>query len=180
MAQFIIHKIISYKKEPIIIYVMRKLSLLALAIICCCLSAVAADNAVLPEYELTGNGTGAQGTYLLTVTIINKNKNVTNADLARCAVHGVLFRGFANKEKRQSQKPLAGGPSSEASHTDYFRSFFADGGPYASYVSEVSGSRQVIKAGKQYKISATVTVNKDRLRHDLENDGIIKGLNSIF
>ncbi len=159
---------------------MRKLAIIILALFTVCAFSMEAKDKAMPEYELVGNGTGAQGTYLITVSVISKKKDVSNAELARCAVHGVLFRGFANKDKRQSQKPLAGSPSVEASHPDFFNSFFAEGGPCASYVSEVSGSRQVIKAGKQYKVSATVTVNKDQLRRDLEDAGIIKGLNSAF
>ncbi len=159
---------------------MRRLVLIILAFLCVFTFSIEGKDKEMPEYELVGNGTGAQGTYLLTVSIVSKKKDVKTADLARCAVHGVLFRGFANKEQRQSQKPLAGNAGVEASHPDFFNTFFSDNGRYASYVSEVSGSRQVVKSGKQYKVSATVTVNKDQLRRDLEDEGIIKGLNSAF
>jgi hypothetical protein len=37
-----------------------------------------------------------------------------------------------------------------------------------------------VKVGKQYRVTATVTVNKDQLRKDLEDAGVLKGLNSIF
>lgn len=134
----------------------------------------------MPDYEITGDGTGAQGTYLINVTVITKDKNISDAEIARCAVHGVLFRGFTNKEMRQSQKPLAGSGAVESSNLDYFNSFFADGGLYRNYVSEVSGSRNVVKSGKLYKVSSKVTVHKDQLRKDLEQAGVIRGLNSAF
>lgn len=141
--------------------------------------AAIADNKI-PEYEISGAGTGAQGTYLVKVSILTKNKKQPDSELARAAVHGVLFRGFSNKELRQNQKPLAGSAAVEAQHTDYFNNFFSDGGAYINYVETVSGSREVVKSGKQYKVSDIVTVNKEQLRKDLEAAGIIRGLNSIF
>lgn len=132
------------------------------------------------EYEIAGNGTGMQGTYLIKVSVITKDKKIPDAQIARCAVHGVLFRGFSNKENRQNQKPLAGSPMTESQHNEFFQSFFAEGGPYMGYVSEVEGSREVVKSGKKYRVTTVVTVNKDQLRHDLEKEGIIKGLNYAF
>ena len=49
-----------------------------------------------------------------------------------------------------------------------------------NYVEVVGSSRSVKKVGKQYQVSATVTVNKEQLRKDLEDAGVIKGLNSYF
>ncbi|MDE5773118.1 MAG: hypothetical protein K2H86_01500 [Muribaculaceae bacterium] len=140
-----------------------------------CLSA-----AVVPEYELEGSGTGSQGTYLLTVSVLTKNKNIDSKQLGKAAVHGVLFKGFSNKDLRQHQKPLAGSAAVEASHPEYFEGFFSDNGAYKNYVESVGGSRAVVKSGKQYKVSAKVIVNKEQLRKDLEQAGVIKGFNSIF
>lgn len=133
----------------------------------------------IPEYEIEGNGTGTQGTYLVSVSVITKNKKIDNNELAKAAVHGVLFRGFASKEKRQSQRPLAGSAAVEAQHADYFNSFFNDGS-YRNYAHFVDGSRSVIKSGKKYRVTASVTVNKEQLRRDLEKAGVLRGLNSGF
>lgn len=132
------------------------------------------------NYELEGAGTGTQGSYLVKVTVITKDKKIADEVIARCAVHGVLFRGFTNKELRQSQRPLAGSAMAEAQHADFFKDFFKEGGIAKNYVSSVNGSRQVTKSGKQYKVSAVVTVNKEQLHSDLEKAGIIKGLNTGF
>lgn len=134
----------------------------------------------VPEYQIEGAGTGAQGTYLVNVWAMSKDARMTEAELARCAVHGVLFRGFSNPEIRQSQKPLATDASAEATFADFFSRFFADGGAYLKYVEVVQQSRKVLKNGKQYKVSSTVTVNKEQLRKDLEAAGIIKSINAIF
>ncbi len=132
------------------------------------------------NYEIEGAGTGSQGTYLIKITVISKKSKINDELIARCAVHGVLFKGFNNKELRQNQRPLAGNAATEAQHADFFKDFFAENGSAKNYVASVSGSRQVVKAGKQYKISTIVTVNKEQLHKDLETAGIIKGLNSGF
>lgn len=132
------------------------------------------------NYEIEGAGTGSQGTYLVKVTIYSKKSNINDELIARCAVHGVLFRGFSNKELRQKQKPLAGSAMAEAQHADFFKDFFSKNGIAKNYVSTVNSSRQVVKSGKQYKISSIVTVNKEQLHSDLEKAGIITGLNSGF
>ena len=132
------------------------------------------------NYEIEGAGTGTQGTYLVKVTVITKDKKIADELIARSAVHGVLFRGFSNKELRQHQRPLAGSAMVEAQHADFFKDFFAKNGMAKNYVAVVGGSRQVVKSGKEYKISTIVTVNKEQLHRDLEKAGIIKGLNSGF
>lgn len=135
----------------------------------------------LPEYQIAGAGIGSQGTYLVEVSVIVKDaKKVDESVLARCAVHGVLFKGFSSKENRQSQKPLAGSPAAESTHADYFSSFFKADGPATGYADVLSPSIKSVKTGKNHRVSATVSVNKDQLRKDLENAGVIKGLNSIF
>lgn len=131
----------------------------------------------LPDYEIEGAGTGNQGTYLVKVSVLSKKAKIEDEEIGRCAVHGVLFRGFANKELRQQQKPLAGSAMVEMQHKDFFKDFF--GGAFKNYYQLV-GPRQVVKAGKQYKVTSVVTVAKDQLKKDLVAMDVIKGLNSGF
>lgn len=126
------------------------------------------------NYNIENAGNAAQGTYLVKVTVITKNKKVSDDVIARNAVHGVLFRGFPG------QRPLAGSALAESQNADFFKEFFKEGGPARNYVQVINSSRQVVKAGKEYHVTTTVTVSKDQLRRDLENAGIIKGLNSAF
>lgn len=161
----------------------RTISLfIALATLFCGMTISAKDNnqVTIPEYEIKGNGTGAQGTYLVSVSVYHKDRDDGAEFLGRCAIHGVLFRGFSNKELRQAQKPLAGSASVEIQHKDFFYSFFAAGGRASNYTTEISGSRRIIKSGKLYKITAIISVNKDQLRKDLEDAGIIQKLGSAF
>lgn len=127
------------------------------------------------NYEISQAGVGNQGTYAVKVTVISKDKKVSDDLIARCAVHGALFRGVGSKG------PIAGSAAAEAQHADYFQNFFAPNGPARNYVSEVSPQRDVLKVNKkEYRVTKIVSINKDQLRKDLEAAGVIKGLNSIF
>lgn len=133
------------------------------------------------SYEIEGAGTGMQGTYLVKVWVLSSKNNPGDEELMKCAVHGVLFRGFSNKELRQSQRPLAGSPIVEQQHADFFKDFFSDGGSYKAYATMVGGNREVLKiAKKKYKVGAVVTVNKDMLLKDLQTAGVVKGLTNGF
>ena len=132
------------------------------------------------NYEIEGAGTAAQGTYMVKVTVISKEKKPSEDVIKRSAVHGVLFRGFSNKELRQHQKPLAGSPANEAQNADFYKDFFAENGAATAYAQVVTGSRQVVKAGKEYRVSDVVIINKDQLLKDLQDAGVIRGLNSAF
>lgn len=137
------------------------------------------DEVISYQVEATG-ATGAQGTYVVKAWVVTKNKKISDAEIGKCAVHGVLFKGFSNAKTRQHQKPVAGSSVVEDQNADFFKAFFADGGEYANYVQVISNSRSVVKAGKEYKVGADVTVFKEQLRKDLEQKGIIKGLNTGF
>lgn len=137
------------------------------------------DETPVPEYEIAAaDQTAAQGTYVVKVTVLSKKSNIDTDLLSRAAVHGVLFRGISGN--RTHQKPLAGSAATEAQHAEYFKNFFAPNGAARNYTHEIPGSRQVVKSGKQYRISSTMVVQKDQLRRDLEQAGVIEGLNSIF
>lgn len=139
---------------------------------------------VIPmEYELTGTGQpGMQGTYIVQVYVYYPSQKPDDSYLSKCAVHGVLFRGYSSPVggRQQSQKPLAGSPIAEQQHADFFNAFFKDG-IYMNYVEVVSSSRTVVKLDKKrYKVGTIVMVKKDLLRKTLEAAGIVKALNSYF
>lgn len=132
------------------------------------------------SYDIEGAGTATQGYYLVTVTIHTNDKKISDKELCKAAVHGVLFRGFSSAENRQHQKPLAGSPAAEAQHADFYKEFFGDNGTAADYANEITGTRSVIKSGKEYHVSATMQVNKELLVKYLSDAGMLKGLNSAF
>lgn len=131
-------------------------------------------------YDIEGAGVGAQGTYLVKVTLVSKSSKANYDDMSRCAVHGVLFRGFSSKEFRQNQRPLAGSALVKQQHADFFRDFFDVSNGYKNYVSMVDGTTSVMRSGKQYRVSVVMSVAKEQLHKDLESAGVIKGLNTGF
>lgn len=153
---------------------MKRILMMILSV-CVCLGVSANDPL---KYEIEGAGVGEQGTYLVKVTVIQK-KNKLDADLAKkCAVHGVLFRGFTGERVRQ--KPLAGSAVAEQQHQDYFDIFFGKGGAYLGFANIVGENVSVVKMGKQYRVSTVVSVAKEALYQELVSAGIIKGLNNGF
>lgn len=157
-----------------------KIGLFLFALVCVIFTAYGKDKGVIPQYEIIGAGTGSQGTYLVNVTVISNKNNPDNDIIKLAAVHGVLFKGFSNKDHRQMQKPLAGRVANEAQHADFYKNFFSESGNALDFASIVEGSRKVIKSGKKYRVTVTVSVNKEELRSYLESLGILKGLNSGF
>ncbi len=153
---------------------------LCLVILCGFSTAYSKNRNHIPQYELTGAGTGNQGTFLVNVTVISKKNNPNDHVIKSAAIHGVLFKGFSSKEHRQMQKPLAGNAANEAQHIDFYKDFFSQSGNASNFASIVDGSRKVIKSGKEYRVTVTVSVNKDELRSYLESLGILNGLNSGF
>ena len=131
-------------------------------------------------YEIQCAGSGTQGYYLVEVsTYVDKPKQVSEDIVMKCAVHGVLFRGFTGGQGCTSQRPLAGSAMQEQQHSEFYDSFFANRS-YVNYASFVSGSMKTSRVDKQYKVTGTVSVAKDQLRKDLEKAGMIRGLSSGF
>lgn len=131
-----------------------------------------------PRYDIQSAGSGTYGTTLVKVYVYSKKGKVSDNELKRAAVHGVLFRGV---EGRPSQPPLAGSAAAEKEKADYFNAFFGEEGMYLNYASVLSESYERIKMKKGgYKIGAVVQVSKNKLRQELERAGAIRGLSSGF
>lgn len=160
-----------------------KFLLLVLSFVCMLPAAFAGEpvSTYPANYSIEGGGTGVEGTYLIIVTAEGVKTAPSDDFLSKCAIHGVLFRGFSSKEFRQNQRALLGSPAVEQQHADYFQAFFEDGGAYRNYCNVVSGSRRVTKTGKkQYRVQATITVSKEMLLADMQKQGIVRGLNTGF
>ena len=135
------------------------------------------------RYEIEPVNVGVQGTYLIKAWTYSKNPEKAIEQGKKNAVHGIIFRGFAGKDRIPGQKPLAGA-NSEIENKDFFRSFFQDGGKYLKFVSMSNdgsvAAGDYMKVGKEYKIGVMVSVNVSELRKDLEDANIIKGLSAGF
>ncbi len=133
----------------------------------------------LHSYSITGaDRPAAQGAYMVKVSVNTSNANLSDRELAKCAVHGVIFHGFSSGGMH-AEKPLASSESAEAANAEFFNDFFANHA--AGYGNPIVGSRQVTKVNKkEYVVSCIVEVQKDRLKKALRDAGVIKGLNTGF
>lgn len=136
------------------------------------------------RYEIEAVGVGSQGSYLIKVWSYSKKPVVAIEQAKKNAVHGIIFKGYVGAGRISGQKPLSSNPNIEVEHADFFKEFFADGGKYMKYVNITNdgsvAAEDRLKMGKEYKIGVIVSVNVAELRKDLENAGIIRGLNSGF
>ena len=138
------------------------------------------------RYEVQCVGVGNEGTKLIKVFSYSKKADVAIDQAKKNAVHAMIFQGYNGNSGSgcPTQKPLTNNPGLEQEKSEYFDSFFADGGKYMKFVS-VSGDGSVasedrMKVGKEYKVGVILSVNAALLRKDLESAGIIKSLSSGF
>ena len=155
---------------------MKRLVYFVCALLLMVMSAFA-KNDKMPQYDIVGAGSGSEGTVLVKVFVYAKK--VTDNDLKRAAVHGVIFRGCSGNNSGASQPAMAS-PSVETDKASFFNAFFAEDGQCLNYASIVSGSYERIKTTKGYKVGAIIQVNKTTLRKDLEKAGTIRSLSSGF
>lgn len=136
------------------------------------------------KYELEASGIATQGTYQVKVWSYTRDPEAVHELAMKNAVHGIIFKGFGDKERIKGQKPLSQSPNLEIEHAPYFAEFFKPGGKFLKFVSLVEqgaiapGDR--IQVGKEFKIGIVVTVQVQALRKELESAGIIKSLTSGF
>lgn len=153
-------------------------------LVSCKKSSTVATNLNTWTYEVECVNTATEGNYLLKIFSYNKNQKLAINEAKRNAVHSVIFRGFASNANCYQQSPLAASPGIEEQYKDYFRTFFADGGKYLKFATNSNdGSiapEDRLKVGNQYKIGITISVQKDLLRQELEQAGVIRRLDAGF
>lgn len=131
----------------------------------------------MPQYDITGAGSGSEGTILVKVYVYAKK--VDDKDLKRAAVHGVVFRGCSGNQSGARQPAMAS-PTSEADNATFYEAFFAQDGECQNFASIVAGSYDRVKTPKGYKQGAILQIDKKALRKYLETAGVIRSLGSGF
>ena len=144
------------------------------------------------NYDIECVGVGNDGEYLIKVFSFFRKKKRKGLDLElakKNALHGVIFKGI-NSDSRDcvSQPALVKGANVEEQKSEYFDSFFKEGGKYKQFVNLTtggavkSGDRTQVRIGKKkyLKVGLVVSINKDLLRKELEAAGIIRKLSSGF
>ena len=135
-------------------------------------------------YEIEPVAVGSQGSYLIKVWSYSKKPVIAIEQAKKNAVHGIIFKGFTGIQGVPGQRPLTSNPNLEVEQAEFFKNFFADGGKYMKFVNITNdgtvAAEDRIKMDKQYKIGVVVSVNVAGLRKDLEDAGMVRGLNSGF
>lgn len=136
---------------------------------------------VISNYEVECMGTGNDGTQLIKVWGFGSNPDDAVYQAKKNAVHAVMFKGVYGGVPGCMTRPLVTQPGAEQLHSDYFNSFFSNGGRYLNFVSQSGSNLDRIKVDKkQYKVGVVVSVMHDKLRKELEAAGIIKNMNNGF
>lgn len=131
----------------------------------------------MPKYDITGAGSGNEGMVLVKVFVYQKE--ASDEDLKRAAVHGIVFRGCTGNNSGAKQPAMAS-PETESSHAEYCTAFFAPDGECQNYASIIAGSYERVKTQKGYKCGAIVQVDKRSLRKTLEKAGVVRSLSAGF
>jgi hypothetical protein len=136
------------------------------------------------RYELEAVGVAAQGTEQVKVWTYSKKPIVAMEQASKNAVHGVVFKGYPNKDRIPGQKPLLSDATLTDEQATFLDQFFDDGGPYQRFVSLIGNGtiapEDRIKIGKEYKIGVVVKISTAELRKELERANIIKKLGAGF
>ncbi|MFN5324400.1 MAG: hypothetical protein ACK5C5_05745 [Bacteroidota bacterium] len=133
------------------------------------------------NYEVECMGTGMDGTQLLKVWGYGKKPDEAIIQAKRNAVHAVVFKGIYAGKPGCMKNPLVTEPNAQQKHSEYFDSFFTEGGKYLQFISlSGEGVQDRVKVGKQYKVAIMVSVSHAALRKELEAAGIVKSLGGGF
>ena len=152
---------ISIAKKPFFLIVAYMLA-------CVCM---AKTNVANCDYSIAGVAIGKEGTYLVEVSaVVDKKKEATIDIVKKCALHGCLYKGFV--VDRISQSPLLSSPV-EQEQTESLDKLLNE--QFNMYIISTQPV-QIVKVGKRYRVTAIVSVAKERLRKDLEKAGVVRKL----
>lgn len=135
----------------------------------------------LSQYEIEIAEIGQPGMLVIRTWCYNKKPNIPDETFKECAIKGILFKGLNDSGRKKGRKALV--DDGYNNHKDYFDSFFENGEFHKYARIAMDGyveQNNLIKVGKVYKVAKIVVVSFNELRSKLENDKIIKGLNSGF
>lgn len=136
------------------------------------------------RYQVEAVNTGKQGSYLIKVWTYAQKVEWAEQQAPKNAVHAVIFKGFPSKDRVKGQKPLVSAQNNMGDNDEFFKDFFKDGGEYSRFVTLVNSGAiapgDVVKVGKEFKVGYTTSVSVGELRKYLEQNEIIKALDSGF
>lgn len=122
-------------------------------------------------------GIGHDGTQTIRVWGRASSESQAINQALKNAVYEVIFKGIEGTGEC-NQNPLVTEVNARERYSEYFDRFFSDGGEYARFVTENVGnkaSRLNAKGSSLQSYSIIATVDRERLKKQLQADGIIKG-----
>jgi len=133
------------------------------------------------SYEVTVVGIGTDGTKLLKVWGYEKKEEMAKIEAKKNAVAACLFKGAVGS-REQIVKPIVPSPSMADPHEAYFDKFFETGGAYLQYVAMTNDAtgKDIVKMDKGYKVGIIVSVMYDKLREEMERQGVVKKLSNVL
>ena len=135
------------------------------------------------KFQIESAGVGANEAFLYRVVCDIKGPQIAADVAAECAVYGVIFRGSTASGRNPAQTPLLKSKSLSEEQIAYFDNFFQSK-QYQQYITEEAKNNikivKIVKIKKEYRAEVIVSLNKRKLRRDLETDGIIEKLGQIF
>jgi len=157
---------------------MKNLILLFFILILSCLSTHSQKQFA---YQLECISVEISGSISIKIWNTKKGKNYSQLQSRKDAVHALLFSGVTGHNGCISQKPLLSTPKSIEAFKKIDNAFFSKNGDWGKYTREASVASILPQqiGDKKWKVYQ-VSVSKDLLRKYLEEQKIIKSLNSGF
>lgn len=118
---------------------------------------------------------GADGNLVVRSWGTGSTKAEAVREAMKNAVNAVVFKGLSGCDSYQCQA-LVTEVNARQRYADYFDRFFATGGEYQKFVKEASksdASRIESKSDSRQNYSVVVNVDRNSLRRQLTDDGII-------
>lgn len=134
------------------------------------------SSAAYTNFETTCMGVEQDGSQTLRAWGKGTSKGDAIEQAKKNAVYDVLFKGIKGSGEC-NQTPLVLEVNARERYAEYFNPFFSDGGEYRKFVKEESGneaSRLEAKGRSITSYGVIVTVDREKLRRQLEKDGVLK------
>lgn len=134
------------------------------------------SSAAYTSFETTCMGIEQDGSQTLRAWGKGSNKADAIEQAKKNAVADVLFKGIKGTGEC-NQNPLVLEVNARERYANYFNPFFRDGGEYRNFVTEEKAheaSRLKARGTSIENWGVIVTVDRERLRQQLEADGVLK------
>ncbi len=133
------------------------------------------------EFTISYAGTGADESVLFKVVCTVSGTDEAVDAVSKYAVMGLMYKGCSATLTSPEVSPLIKmGTELTSEQAAWLTKFFANGGYKTFVLSVAKSSMQITKVKKQYSVEAVVSVDKRRLRKALEDEGIVRRLDSVF